>query len=100
MISTRMRRLRSALVMLLGLLAACGGSASVTTISPVALSVTDVAPSAVSASDRTDDDRKVDPGRHPAEMLSFFRIAPGQRVADLAAAGGYTTELLARAVEG
>jgi predicted methyltransferase len=54
--------------------------------------------SIVDAADRTADDRKVDPGRHPAEMLTFFGIGPGQRVADLAAAGGYTTELLARAV--
>src|SRR6185369_5376713 len=35
---------------------------------------------------------------HPAEMLAFFGIGPGMRVAELGAAGGYTTELLARAV--
>ena len=92
-----MTRLHSTLFMLLGGLAACGGSASVT-ISPAAPPATDVARSAISASDRTDDDRKEDAWRHPAEMLSFFHIAPGQRVADIAAAGGYTTELLARAV--
>jgi predicted methyltransferase len=31
-------------------------------------------------------------------MLRFFEIAPGQRVAELAAGGGYTAELLARVV--
>jgi predicted methyltransferase len=31
-------------------------------------------------------------------MLSFFGIAPGQRVAELFAGGGYTAELLARTV--
>ena len=31
-------------------------------------------------------------------MLTFFGLEPGQKVADLAAGGGYTTELLARAV--
>jgi predicted methyltransferase len=53
---------------------------------------------AVAAPDRNDEDRKLDPGRHPAEMLSFFGISPGQRVGELVAAGGYTSELLARVV--
>jgi len=52
----------------------------------------------VAASDRSADDRKIDDGRHPAELLAFIGIQPGMRVADLAAGGGYTTELLARAV--
>lgn len=50
------------------------------------------------APDRDDKDKKLDAGRHPAEMLSFFDVKPGQKVADLAAGGGYTTELLVRAV--
>lgn len=50
------------------------------------------------APDRSDDDKALDAGRHPAEMLAFFGIAPGMNVADLAAGFGYTTELLARAV--
>jgi predicted methyltransferase len=32
------------------------------------------------------------------ELLTFIGVAPGMRVADLGAGGGYTTELLARAV--
>lgn len=52
----------------------------------------------VEAPDRDDNDKKLDAGRHPAEMLSFFEVKPGQKVADLAAGGGYTTELLVRAV--
>ncbi|HEY4014068.1 MAG TPA: SAM-dependent methyltransferase [Polyangiaceae bacterium] len=52
----------------------------------------------VAASDRSDEDKKLDAGRHPGEMLAFFGIAPGMRVGEIAAAGGYTTELLARAV--
>jgi predicted methyltransferase len=47
---------------------------------------------------RTPEDRALDPGRHPAEMLAFTGIRPGMRVAELGAGGGYTTELLARAV--
>lgn len=52
----------------------------------------------VAAPDRTDADRALDASRKPGEMLTFFGVAPGMRVADLGAAVGYTTELLARAV--
>jgi predicted methyltransferase len=52
----------------------------------------------VSAPDRTPDDRALDAGRKPAELLAFAGIRPGMRVAELGAGGGYTTELLARAV--
>jgi predicted methyltransferase len=53
---------------------------------------------AVEAPDRAEADRALDAGRKPAETLAFFRIAPGQRVAELFAGGGYTAEVLARAV--
>ncbi|HEX4477260.1 MAG TPA: SAM-dependent methyltransferase [Polyangiaceae bacterium] len=52
----------------------------------------------IDAQDRDPEDRKLDAGRHPAEMLAFYGIAPGMKVAELGAGGGYTTELLARAV--
>ncbi len=52
----------------------------------------------VAAPDRSDADRALDAGRHPAELLAFFDVGPGMHVADLGAGGGYTTELLARAV--
>src|SRR5262249_51981469 len=53
---------------------------------------------AVAATDRSEADRAMDAGRHPAEMLAFFGIAPGMRVGEISAGGGYTTELLARTV--
>jgi len=53
---------------------------------------------AVDSPDRPADDRKLDAGRKPEQMLAFFGIAPGMQVADLFAGGGYTTELLSRAV--
>jgi len=53
---------------------------------------------AVLAADRSAADRALDAGRKPAELLRFFGIAPGMRVAELFAGGGYTTELLARVV--
>ena len=46
-----------------------------------------------SAADRTNDER-----RHPVDMLSFIGVRPGMHVLDVSAGGGYTTELLARAV--
>ncbi len=52
----------------------------------------------VDAADRADADRALDAGRKPAEMLAFFGIQPGMKVAELAAGGGYSAELLARAV--
>ena len=52
----------------------------------------------VDAADRDGEDKKLDGGRKPAELLAFAGIKPGMKVADLAAGGGYTTELLARAV--
>jgi predicted methyltransferase len=52
----------------------------------------------VAASDRDAADRELDAGRHPAELLRFFGIAPGMQVAEIGAGGGYTAELLARAV--
>jgi predicted methyltransferase len=52
----------------------------------------------VSSPDRTDADRNSDAGRKPAQMLAFIGVRPGMKALDLNAAGGYTTELLARAV--
>ncbi len=53
---------------------------------------------AIAAADRTADDRKLDAGRKPGEVLAFFGIAPGQKIGELFAGGGYTTELMARTV--
>lgn len=58
----------------------------------------DAVKAAVAAPDRSVDDRALDAGRKPEQMLSFFGIAPGMRVAEIGAGGGYTTELLARVV--
>ena len=52
----------------------------------------------VDAKDRSPEDRALDAGRHPGEVLTFFGIGPGMRVGEIIAGGGYTTELLARTV--
>ena len=60
--------------------------------------VTPYITSVVAAPDRLPQDRALDAGRHPAELLAFLGVAPGMRIGELAAGQGYTTELLARAV--
>ena len=52
----------------------------------------------LASADRTPEDRALDPGRKPVELLSFIGVTDGMRVAELMAAGGYTSELLAIAV--
>lgn len=86
------------LAVILFVLASC---ASATPHAPTAAApagVPDALRAVVDAPDRSAADRALDAGRHPAETLAFFRVRPGQRVAELFAGGGYTAELLARAV--
>jgi predicted methyltransferase len=81
---------------------ACGGAATPQAASPaIAETATVPSPEAlavVDAADRTDADRKLDGGRHPAQLLTFLGVRPGMRIAELVAGAGYTAELLARAV--
>jgi predicted methyltransferase len=51
----------------------------------------------VASPDRSDADRRNDMRRKPEEMLAFIGVHPGMVALDLSAAGGYTTELIARA---
>ncbi|MGZ3184765.1 MAG: class I SAM-dependent methyltransferase [Telluria sp.] len=53
---------------------------------------------AINSQARTDEDRKEDDKRHPAEFLAFAKVHPGMKVLDLAAGGGTTSALLAAAV--
>jgi predicted methyltransferase len=47
---------------------------------------------------RTDQDRKLDAARKPADFLPFTGVKPGMQVLDVSAGGGYTSQLLALAV--
>ena len=47
---------------------------------------------------RSDVDRRLDAGRKPGEVLGFLKINAGQRVGELFAGTGYTTELLGRTI--
>lgn len=84
-------------------LAACarGSSGAPASAGEQHIAAIDVSPAiraVVDAADRDAEDRKLDGSRRPAELLAFAAIRPGMKVAELGAAGGYTTELLARAV--
>ena len=52
----------------------------------------------VASPDRSAADRTNDIRRKPAEMLVFIGVREGWTALDISAAGGYTTELIARAV--
>lgn len=65
--------------------------------SPFAVSAQDYA-TLVAAPDRSDADRQNDAKRNPVALLAFVAPKPGMRVLDMAAGGGYSTELMARAV--
>ena len=52
----------------------------------------------VAAPDRSDADRKADTRRDPVPLLAFTGLRPGMKVLDMGAGGGYSTELIARAV--
>ncbi len=97
--------MRSTLCLLALALTACATAGTTaaphpptTAASPPASTVSDDVRVALSASDRSAADRALDAQRHPGEMLTFFGVRTGQRVAELFAGGGYTTEALARAV--
>jgi predicted methyltransferase len=52
----------------------------------------------IATPDRSDADRQNDMRRKPAAMLAFIGVRPGMVALDLVAGGGYTSELLARAI--
>jgi predicted methyltransferase len=54
--------------------------------------------SLLAAPDRTDADRQNDKKREAEKLLTFIGPKPGWHVLDMAAGGGYSTELMARAV--
>lgn len=91
------RLVRMTLAVMFVTAAGCAAASSIQSGKPAATSAVD-ADSIVAAPDRSDADRALDAGRKPAELLRFLDLRPGMRVADLMSGGGYTAELLARAV--
>lgn len=74
------------------------GSAETVVVPPYTPAADVPAPikAAIAAPDRTDKDRALDAGRKPGEVFAFFKLAPGQKVGELFAGPGYSTELMAR----
>ena len=70
---------------------------STPTPAPAPLSAS-AAQALIDVPDRIPADRALDEGRHPAALIEFAGVGPGMKVAELMAGGGYTTELLVRAV--
>jgi predicted methyltransferase len=52
----------------------------------------------IAAPDRSDADRETDKRRDPLKILGFAAPRAGMKVLDMGAGGGYSTELMARAV--
>jgi len=48
--------------------------------------------------ERPEDERKLDAGRKPEEVLTFFGVKPGDKVADIMAGRGYYTVILSQVV--
>src|SRR5260370_37066859 len=53
---------------------------------------------AINSSDRPAADKTLDKARRPDQVMTFFGVKPGMQAADIFAAGGATTEVLARIV--
>ena len=56
------------------------------------------AQAAIASPVRTDQDRRMDASRNPAQFLPFTGVAPGMVVLDVSAGAGYTSQLLALSV--
>jgi predicted methyltransferase len=56
------------------------------------------AQAAIASPIRTDQDRRMDASRNPAQFLPFTGVAPGMVVLDVSAGAGYTSQLLALSV--
>ena len=72
-------------------------SAALAALTPATLLAQDYA-AIVAAPDRAEADRQTDQRRDPVKLLAFTGVKTGMTVLDMGAGGGYSTELMARAV--
>jgi predicted methyltransferase len=79
--------------------AATGGEAGVPQSTPIpAAQIPADITGAINSPERPAADKALDAGRRPDQILAFYGIKPGMKVADIFAGGGYMTELFARVV--
>ena len=88
--TSRRARQPICIVALAVLLAAC--------VAPAATAQAPDHAAVIAAPDRSDADREIDKRRDPVKLLAFTGARGGMRVLDMGAGGGYSTELMARAV--
>jgi predicted methyltransferase len=97
----------STLVAFAGFVGTCSPAGA--QMQPVATSTAETAPipasqipkevtDAINAPDRPVQDKALDAGRRPDQIMAFYEIKPGMKIADIFAGGGYMTELYARIV--
>jgi predicted methyltransferase len=106
-------RIRTNLLIFSTLIAFAGvgwiSSTACAQMQPVATSTAETAPvpaaqipkevtEAINSPDRPAADKALDAGRKPDQIMAFYEIKPGMKVADIFAGGGYMTELYARIV--
>ena len=81
--------------LVIGLLAALGGCSTMPAEDPRITAERNQ--NVIESPIRTDQDRRMDAARHPAEFLSFTTVKPGMQLLDVSAGAGYTSQLLALA---
>ncbi len=86
--------LRSALLLSAGLLAILPAASAIAADQPAGAGYQ----AAIASPIRTDDDRKADAKRKPAEFLAFAQVRPGMKAFDVATGAGATAALLTAAV--
>src|SRR5262245_54238232 len=83
-------------------LAACAPAGETETSAPAATAATTAASTdwtaALADPQRPAADSDRDAARHPAELLSFAQISPGEKVGDYIMGGGYWTRILSNGV--
>ncbi len=92
----RLAAAASPLVLVAVLLTALAGCATTPADDPRAAA--ERATAVIASPIRTDQDRRMDAARKPAEFIPFTQVKPGMQVLDVAAGGGYTSQLMALAV--
>jgi predicted methyltransferase len=90
-VCTRRHFTTAACGLVVGIAAALGASGAQAQATPDYAAI-------LAAKDRSDADREADKRRDPLPFLQFAGLRPGMTVLDMGAGGGYSTELVARAV--
>src|SRR5437868_4286765 len=73
-------------------------SLAVITVPTLVVSKPDAYAAALASPDRTDEDKGRDAARHPAELLAFAGVKPGDKIGDFVIGGGYFTRLFSAEV--